>query len=103
MVRKTDISEAAAGAKPGMEAPAGVEPAKEALADAEPAMEASVPTRRAVLKAAASAPVILTVTGGPARAGYNVQGFYFEGSIDPNCVIPPPDPPRENPQNCPIS
>ena len=54
MVRKTDISEAAAGAEPGMEAP--------------------VPARRAVLKAAASVPVILTILGGPARAGYENGG-----------------------------
>jgi hypothetical protein len=82
MVRRTDVSEGAAGAEPGTQAP--------------------VPERRAVLKAAASAPVILTLLAGPARAGYDPQtGMYEAGmSFEPECEVPPPDPPRYNPEDC---
>ncbi len=69
--------------------------------DAEPGLAAPLPERRAVLKAAASAPVILTLMAGPARAGYNQQGEYIPGaSFLPDCEVPPPLPPRYNPDEC---
>jgi hypothetical protein len=77
MIRKTEISDAAANAEPGPEAP--------------------VPARRAVLKAAASAPVILTLMGRSAHAEYN-GGEYLDYA---DCEVAPPDPPRNNPNACP--
>ena len=51
---------------------------------AGPGAALSFPDRRAVLKAAASAPVILTLKAGPARAAYNKFGDYIPGvSCDP--------------------
>ncbi len=79
MDRRIDNSEGAQGAEPG----------------------AAAPSRRAVLRAAASAPVILTLMAGPARAAYNGEGVYFPGaSFAPDCEAPPPEPPRYNPQDC---
>ena len=42
--------------------------------------------RRAILKALASAPVIVSLLPGRARAEYDSNGNYFEGS----CAVPPP-------------
>ena len=68
----------------------------------EPDMPAPVPKRRAILKAAASTPVILTLMAGPVRAEYDDMGVYHPGeSFAPDCEIPPPDPPRYNPEGCP--
>lgn len=41
--------------------------------------------RRAILKALASTPVILTLVPGRARAEYDKNGIYFAGS----CAVPP--------------
>ena len=54
-----------------------------------------------MLKAAASAPVILTLMAGSARAGYISTGQYVEGSVNSDCAVPPPEPPRYNPEDCP--
>jgi hypothetical protein len=48
---------------------------------------ASTSSRRAIIQALASAPVILTLVPGRARAEYDVNGVYFEGS----CAVPPPN------------
>ena len=81
MDRRTDSSEGAPGAEPDAATP--------------------LPGRRAVLKAAAGTPVILTLMAGPARAGYNDMDEYIEGmSFTPDCLVPPPEPPRYNPEDC---
>jgi hypothetical protein len=78
MVRKTDISDAAASVEPNTEPP--------------------VSARRAVLKAAASTPVILTLMAGPAHAHeYDGDGNYI-------CTYFPAEPPADpnpNPNACP--
>jgi hypothetical protein len=64
--------------------------------------QAPVPKRRAVLLAAASAPVILTLMAGPAHAIYSKDGEdYFPGlSRAPDCDVAPPEPPRYRPDLC---
>ena len=63
--------------------------------------QAPVPERRAVLLAAASAPVILTLMAGPAHAIYNEEGEYFAGlSMPPDCGVAPENPPRYRPDLC---
>jgi hypothetical protein len=74
--------------------------------DAKPAergTQAPMPERRAVLLAAASAPVILTLMAGPAHAVYSKDGEdYFPGlSRPPDCDVAPPEPPRYRPDLCP--
>ena len=68
----------------------------EGARDADLAVEAPLPGRRAVLRAAAGAPVILTLMAGPAHAIYNEDGTeYFPGlSMPPDCDVAPQDPPR---------
>ena len=53
--------------------------------DTEPKLEAMAASRRVLIKALASAPVILTLVPGRARAEYLEDGTYFFGS----CAVPP--------------
>lgn len=81
---------------------AGNSEVPEDIGTAERSTKAPMPKRRAVLLAAASAPVILTLMAGPAHAIYSEDGEdYFPGlSRAPDCDVAPENPPRYRPDLC---